>query len=288
MLGEILLERGVVNRAQLRLGLVHHHEARVPLGRALIRERICSESDVLQALSEQLGVPSVDLDREPLDRKLAKLVPIRIARQYRVVPLRLERQDKVVLHVALPAPASIEALDDVRAVSGKPRVEPHLASERALARALTELYGIREPFEPPEPELDSEPDPDAPVLLYGWAPVTAVLISRSLTRQGYSSKVATPLEVLHTHPSDVVLAPVQAMEGLLMGELQLPAALIVHSTSEDEGFERAHQLGAKGFLVNPMDEEMLLRAIRRLRLSPSSGRRGGRGVSDGEYKGTQG
>jgi CheY-like chemotaxis protein len=288
MLGEILLERGVVNRAQLRLGLVHHHEARVPLGRALVRERICSESDVLQALSEQLGVPAVELERVPLDRKLSRLIPTRIARQYRVVPLRLERQDKEILHVALPAPASIEALDDVRAVSGKPRVEPHLASETALARALTELYGIRESFEPPELEHDSEPDPDAPVLLYGWAPVTAVLISRILTRHGYTSKVVTPLEVLHTHASDLVLAPVQAMEGLLMGELQIPAALLVHSTSEDEGFERAHQLGAKGFLVNPMDEEMLLRAIRRLRLSPSSGRRGGLGVADGDYKGTQG
>jgi len=286
MLGEILLERGVVSRAQLRLGLVHHHEARVPLGRALVRERVCSESDVLHALSEQLGVPSVELEREPLDRKLAKLIPSRIARQYRVVPLRLERQDKEILHVALPAPASIEALDDVRAVSGKPRVEPHLASETALARALTELYGIREAFEPPAPELDSEPDPDAPVLLYGWAPVTAVLITRILNRHGYAAKVATPLEVLHTSPSDLVLAPVQAMEGLLMGELQIPGALIVHSTSEDEGFERAHQLGAKGFLVNPMDEELLLRAIRRLRLSPSSGRRGALGVTDGEYKGT--
>lgn len=288
MLGEILLERGLVSRGQLRLGLVHHHEARVPLGRALIRERVCSESDVLQALSEQLGLPTVELDREPLDRKLAKLIPTRIARQHRVVPLRLEKQDKVVLHVALPAPASIEALDDVRAASGKPRVEPHLASERALARALTELYGIRESFEPPAPEYDSEPDPDAPVLLYGWNPVTAVLLTRMLNRHGYQGKAATPLEVLHTHPTDLVIAPVQAMEGLLMGELQVPASLIVLSSSEDEGFERAHQLGAKGFLVNPMDEEMLLRVVRRLRLPPSSGRRGGLGVSDGEHKGTQG
>ncbi|HYI01819.1 hypothetical protein [Hyalangium sp.] len=286
MLGEILLERGVVSRAQLRLGLVHHHEARVPLGRALVRERICTESDVLQALSDQLGIDAVDLERAPLDRKLSRLIPLRIARQYRTVPLRLELRDKEVLHVALPAPASIEALDAVRAVSGKPRVEPHLASDAALARALAELYGIRESSQEPEPE--SEPDPDAPVLLYGWAPVTAVLITRILTRHGYSAKVATALEVLHTSPSDLVLAPVQAMEGLLMGELQIGGALIVHSTSEDEGFERAHQLGAKGFLVNPMDEELLLRAIRRLRLPPSDGRRNSRGLADGEHKGTQG
>jgi CheY-like chemotaxis protein len=288
MLGEILLERGTVNRAQLRLGLVHHHEARVPLGRALIRERICTELDVLRALSEQFGIDSVDLEHEALDRKLTRLIPLRIARQYRVVPLRLELQDKEILHVALPAPASLEALDAVRAISGKPRVEPHLASDTALTRALGRLYGLRETTEEPEFEPESEPTPDGPVLLYGWPPVTAVLITRLLSRHGYTAKVATPLEVLHTSPLDLVLAPVQAMEGLLMGELQIAGALIVHSASEDEGFERAHQLGAKGFLVNPMDEELLLRAIRRLRpASSTSSGRSSRGLADREHEGTQ-
>ncbi len=278
MLGELLVERGVLTRAQLRLGLVHHHEARIPLGRALIRERVCTESDLLEALSTQLGIESVDLDREQVDRQLARLIPSRIARQYRVVPLRLEQKEREILHVALPAPASIEALDAVRAVSGKPRVEPHLASDPALTRALAELYGLRDPaekFSTPHPPPESTDE--APLLLYGWPPVTGVLLSRLLGRHGYTTKVATPLEVLHTGPSDVVLAPMQAMEGLLMGEARLTGSLIVQGDSEEEGFERAHQLGAKGFLVNPLDEELLLRAIRRLRPSVSGRMRSPRG-----------
>jgi type IV pilus assembly protein PilB len=275
MLGEILVERGVLTRAQLRVGLVHHHEARIPLGQALVREQVCTESEVLEALSAQLGIDCVDLDRQQVDRKLARLIPARIARQYRVVPLRLEQKEREILHVALPAPASIEALDAVRAVSGKPRVEPHLASDPALTRALAALYGIRDPSEKfstphpaPEPESEpSEPNDETPLLLYGWPPVTVVLLSRILGRHGYTTKVATPLEVLHTGPSDVVLAPMQAMEGLLMGEARIVGSLIVQGDSEEEGFERAYQLGAKGFLVNPLDEEFLLRAIRRLRPS---------------------
>ncbi len=291
MLGEILVEMGVVDRAQLRVGLVHHHEARVPLGRALVREGICTEKDILQALSTQLGVDSVDLEREPLDRKLARLVPRRIARQYRVVPLRLERHDREVLHVALPAPASIEALDAVRAVSGKPRVEPHLASDTALSRALATLYGIEEASDEAADEVSEPKDASAeqsPLLLYGWPPVTSVLITRLLARHGYTTKVATPLEVLHSTASDIVLAPMQAMEGLLMGEARLAGGLIVHGAAEDEGFERAHQLGAKGFLANPLDEELLLRAIRRLRPPASGHLRGPRNLPAGQLEVAQG
>lgn len=270
MLGEILLEQGVLNRAQLRLGLVHHHEVRVPLGRALVREGICTESQVLQALSDQLGIDAVALEKERLEPKLARLIPTRIAQQYRIVPLRLEQRDREVLHVALPAPASIEALDAVRAISGKPRVEPHLASDTALTRALAVLYGIREPAREP---LEAAPSPsdEAALLLYGWPPVTSVLMTRVLARHGYETRVVTPLEVFHAGTSDIVLAPMQAMEGLLMGEARLNSALIIHGDSDGEGFERAQALGARGFLANPLDEELLLRAIHRLRPPASRG-----------------
>ncbi|WNG52275.1 general secretion pathway protein GspE [Archangium minus] len=268
MLGEILMELGLIDRAQLRLGLVHHHETHVPLGRALVREGVCTEADILRALSLQLGIEAIDLDREPLDAKLTRLVPKRIARQYRVVPLRLEKGEREVLHVALPAPASLEALDAVRAVSGKPRVEPHLASDTALTHALGALYGLQDDLQ--EPAVGSTPErgPDPPLLLYAWPPVTATLISRALARHGIRTRVATPLEVMHTTAADLVFAPVQAMEGLLAGEARIAGSLLLSGTSEDEDLERAHQLGAKGYVSNPLDGELLLRAIRRLRPGP--------------------
>jgi CheY-like chemotaxis protein len=266
-LGEILLEMGLINRAQLRLGLVHHHETRVPLGRALIREGILTEADVLRALSTQLGIEPVDLEREPPNRALAKLIPAKVARQHRVVPLRVEWKDREVLHIALPAPASLEALDAVRAVSGKPRVEPHLASDSAINRALATVYGFEEldAQEAPELKFSWGPGPDVPVLLYGWPPVTSVLLKRLLAQHRVEARVATPLEVMHTRPEDVVLAPLAAMEGLLLGEVQIPASLIVHGEADEQDYERARKLGASGYLANPRDEELLVRAVRRVR-----------------------
>lgn len=268
-LGEILLELGLINRAQLRLGLIHHHQTQVPLGRALVREGLVSESDVLRALSLQLGVEPVDLEHVRPDRSLARFIPAKVARQYRVVPLRLEWKDREILHVALPAPASLEALDAVRAVSGKPRVVPHLASDSALNRALAALYGLEDAgAEEPELKFSWGSGPEAPVLLYGWAPVTAVLLQRTLGQHGIEARVATPLEVMHTRPDDVVVAPLTAMEGLLLGETRIEAALIVHGEAEEQDYERARQVGASGYLANPRDEELLVRAVRRVRQPP--------------------
>ncbi|WNG23657.1 general secretion pathway protein GspE [Cystobacter fuscus] len=265
MLGEILMELGLLDRARLRLGLVHHHELGVPLGRALVREGLCTEADVLRALAQQAGFPAIDLDREPLHPKLTRLVSKRVARKYRVVPLRLDKGEREVLHIALPAPASLEALDAVRAVSGKPRVEPYVASDPAISRALFALYRFQEQAEPPVSRPTLERGPDAPVLLYAWPPVTATLISRSLAREGIRTRVISPLETLHTTASDLVFAPVQAMEGLLAGEARIGGTLLLAGSSDDEDLARAHRIGAKGYVANPLDGYMVLRAIRRLR-----------------------
>ncbi len=153
----------------------------------------------------------------------------------------------------------------MRAVSGKPRLQPHLASDTALSHALAALYGLLEDVtEPPLGTLGGS-GPDAPLLLYAWPPVTATLISRALARHGVRTRAASPLEVMHSSASDIVFAPVQAMEGLLAGEARIAGALLLSGTSTDEDLERAHQLGARGYVANPLDDELLLRAIRRLR-----------------------
>jgi CheY-like chemotaxis protein len=230
-----------------------------------VREGILSENDVLRALATQLGIEPVDLEEVRPDRSLVRFLPAKVARQYRVVPLKLEWKDREILHVALPAPASLEALDAVRAVSGKPRVEPHLASDTQLARALNALYGVEVPEEEPRPKFSYGSGPEAPVLLYGWPPVTAVVLQRTLAQHGISARVATPLEVMHTRADDVVVAPLPAMEGLLLGETSIPATLIVHGEADEQDYERARRVGASGFLANPRDEELLVRAVRRVR-----------------------
>jgi type IV pilus assembly protein PilB len=161
-LGDILLERGVVDGPQLQSALEYQHKWGVPLGQVVVDLRLCTAHQVLEALAQQTGVPAVDLDAERLNESLATLVPRRLAEMHRVVPLRLEGPRDTTLVVAIAAPASLHSLDAVRSVANKLRAVPRLATDAAISRAIRRLYlGEDEASQQPEQEAISLPEADA-------------------------------------------------------------------------------------------------------------------------------
>jgi type IV pilus assembly protein PilB len=127
----------------------------------VVDQGFAAADQVFSALQEQTGIPSVDLDAQPLDTRLARLLPLRVAESYRVVPLRLEGKRDTTLVVAIAAPASLEALDAVKSVSGKARVVPRLAQDKAIRRALQRLYRGEVPEVPWPEDRDTVELPDA-------------------------------------------------------------------------------------------------------------------------------
>lgn len=141
-LGDILVEMGGVDGAQLQSALEHQRERGLPLGQVVVDLRFCSAEQVLQALSLQTGLPATNLDEEWMDTRLTQLVPRRVAEQYRVVPLRLDGPgDELV--VAIAAPAQLQSLDVVRDVTRHTRLVPLLAADEAISRAIARLYPER-------------------------------------------------------------------------------------------------------------------------------------------------
>ena len=257
MLGDILLRMGSVQPDQLQAALGHHFLSGVPLGRTLVEQRACSEGAVMKALSVQVGLHTIELDP-----KLCALVPARVARQHRAIPVRVEPGPRGLLYVAVSAPGSLEALDAVRAVSGRPRIQASLATDEAIARALVRLYGLDVEQSVPR----ASPSPSAPaVLLYGFPHVSAARLTAFFIARGLEARVARALEVMGSKPSDVVFAPLGAIEELLPSGARVQGQLLVQGHHPESDFERAAQVGARGFLGSPLDDELLLRAMRRLR-----------------------
>lgn len=273
-LGETLLALGAVDELQLNSALALHRKWGMPLGRAVVESRFCTPEQVLYALSLQTGIGSVDLDTQALDASLATLIPRKVAEQHRMVPLRREGARFEVLVVAIAAPASLSSLDAARVVSRKQRIVPLLATDEAIERAIGRLYGgnsahaTRQGNALPEGSNRMGPKVERPnpILIYGWPEPAARSMAVMLAAEGLSARVARTADVLATRPSDVVVAPLPALEQLLLPtNPRLRGQLIVAAKRPAEDASRAARVGAKAMLSAPVDPRLLFQAIRECR-----------------------
>jgi Type II secretion system (T2SS), protein E, N-terminal domain len=96
------------------------------------------EAELLKHLSGSLTVPCVELGLCEFEAEAQALIPRSTALAYGVVPIRL---DGNALLVAMWDPVDLHLLDDLAQLTGK-RIEPVLASPKALLEVLTQTYGL--------------------------------------------------------------------------------------------------------------------------------------------------
>ena len=84
----MLIRDGLISREQLERGLQDARSNGTRIGHSLVKLGFVAEQDLALALSKQLGIPAVDLERVKLDPKLVKLIPAEIALKHLVLPVR--------------------------------------------------------------------------------------------------------------------------------------------------------------------------------------------------------
>lgn len=139
LIGQILLEHGVVDRAQLEAALAAPRGG-MPLASALVDRGAVSEVDALKALSEQLGVPGIDVGQVIIRLADLDLLPREVAAGHRLLPV-LAREDRLFCAMAVPTDAKI--LDELEFVTGK-RVFAYVALNAPLARVIDDAYAAKE------------------------------------------------------------------------------------------------------------------------------------------------
>ena len=87
-LGELLLQRGAVERDALVEVLGHQKKEGIPLGQALIAHGAATEADVWDALAMLWGVGVRDLEHHWIDPALANELEATAAIGHRVLPIR--------------------------------------------------------------------------------------------------------------------------------------------------------------------------------------------------------
>jgi type IV pilus assembly protein PilB len=145
-IGELLVQAKVLTAERLEDALVLQRAQGRKLGQVLIDLGIVTETQLTQALGQQLSVPWVSLSHVDFSRQLLNLVPREVAEQYSLIPIFVRRVRKQgdTLYVAMDDPTQEVALDAVRAASSM-QVRPMIAAASELRSAIRVYYETGEP-----------------------------------------------------------------------------------------------------------------------------------------------
>jgi type IV pilus assembly protein PilB len=135
--GELLVESGKITVEQLNQAMKSREDPRERLGQTLVRLGMLKESDVIQLLGDQFGLPIADaamLSRA--EQAATQLVPEHLARQAGVLALRREGD---TLEVAIGDPLDVVSLDYLRALTGC-TLKVWVARPSEVREAIEELY----------------------------------------------------------------------------------------------------------------------------------------------------
>jgi type IV pilus assembly protein PilB len=136
-LGELLTKAGLITSDQLKEALKAQKESGGKLGETLIRLGMVSEEDITECLSQQFGVPSINLAHFEIDAGVIKLIPSEVARKYNILPVN---KTGATLTIAMADPTNVFAMDDIKFMTGY-NVEPVVASELGIKQAIENYYG---------------------------------------------------------------------------------------------------------------------------------------------------
>ncbi len=142
-IGELLTKAKLLTNDQLEKALEEQKQSGGRIGEHLIRLGFVTEEDILDCLSQQYGVPSINLQHFEIDESIIRLIPADVARKYQFIPVS---KTGATLTVAMSDPTNVFAMDDITFITGY-RVEPVVASEEALREAIDRYYGTTHAIE---------------------------------------------------------------------------------------------------------------------------------------------
>lgn len=135
-LGELLLDRGIINQSQLDQALGIQRDKGGLIGEILVELGFVKEEDIAQSLTAQYGFPYLPLGSYDVNVEITGIIPGRVARQYLLVPV-----DKIGnnLTLAMSNPLNVQAIEDVELLSGC-SVQTFVSTSSDIKRAIEKYY----------------------------------------------------------------------------------------------------------------------------------------------------
>ena len=212
-LGQILVESGAITREQLHTAQALQARTQEELPQILFRRGDTTPAAVSALLQQQLGIGFSDLENEAFAPEAARLLPLSLARKYRVVPIRAAGN---ALLLAMADPLELGAADAAVLAAGM-SVRPMLASPGAIDRAISRLYGAASAEQALQELRSRTENPEAPNPPPEEAAPAIRLVSGIL-----EYAVSVNASDVHLEPREDCLAVRMRIDGRLRQTLTIP------------------------------------------------------------------
>jgi type IV pilus assembly protein PilB len=154
LLGEVLIEAGLITSAQLAEAVERQKQTPERLGRVLLSMGAGTEKGISQAIATQLGLEFADLDEIIPDEQALLALPEHLARRYQVLPLGIRNGTP---RVGMVDPLDVVALDDVRHFLGH-EIEPMVIALDSFQRMLDQYPALDESIQALIKEIKADPE----------------------------------------------------------------------------------------------------------------------------------
>jgi len=138
LIGQMLIERGLITSEQLEAGLREQKKHGGYIGENLIRQGFLTEDKFYPVLSEQLGIEFVNLKTLTIPHEVLKAIQAKYVSYYKFMPIKVEGD---VLTIATIDPLDIQTMDDIQLIL-RHEIRPVLATLADILEAIKKYYGI--------------------------------------------------------------------------------------------------------------------------------------------------
>ena len=148
-LGDLLVSKGLLEEEQIPLVVEKQKETGEKFGETVLEMGLVTEGDLIDALTEQLGVEYVDVRRIKIDEECTKLVREDYMRKNSVLPYAFDPLLPNVVKVAMADPMDIMVVDDISIMTNF-QVDPVLSTKGQINVALDRLFGASQAMQAAE------------------------------------------------------------------------------------------------------------------------------------------
>lgn len=112
-LGQILMERGVINSTQLEQAVETQKQEGGLIGEVIVNMGFAKEEDIAYCLSLQFGYPYLPLYNYEISEEMTKIIPKNVCNHYCLIPI-----DKIgnTLTIAMANPLNFQAIEDLEEI----------------------------------------------------------------------------------------------------------------------------------------------------------------------------